>query len=503
MRTKNAIMNYLTELIPQIIILVLGFFKVKVFLTCLGEELVGLFQLFNQLLFYLSLLDGGAGTIIGYYLYKPISEKNNKSIGSILSGTIKFFTIIASAILVLGLILDFNIMFFIKGSTVEPIVIKGMFIILLVANMLSYFYTPYTLFMDAKQERYKYNVVIQPIFIIRSILEIVLVLIFKNLFVVLIMQLVITIIQNIVVRIIFKKNYNDINLKEKPDFNFLKKVKTIIPHKIGTIVANNIDIVIVSKFISITRVVTYTSYLYIIEVLQKFVDLIAGSVIPGIGNVLVTDEKKAYSLFNEYNYFLYYIATVLCVPLFMSISIFVRIYYGENIVASDTVALMFIILLFYRIIRNAYSTFINAAGLFKETIICVFLEASINLSLSLILVKRIEMVGLLLGTIIACLLSEYVIKPNILNKKVFKQKKFKYYLESILFTGIFAILLVIFKFSFSNFYISNLLQWFIYSLVIFIINLVLVTFVYKIMNKCVFFDRVFNLLKEKMFHGKS
>lgn len=503
MRTKKAIINYLTELVPQILILILGFFKVKVFLDNLGTELVGLFQLFNQLLFYLSLLDGGAGTIIGYYLYKPISENNNKSIGSILSATIKFFSIIGVAVIVLGFVLDLNIMFFIKDSTLSPIIIKFMFLILLISNVLSYFYTPYTLFMDAKQERYKYNLIVQPILVIKSILEIVLVIIFKDLFVVLIMQLIMTAIQNIVVRYLFRKNYKEINLKEKADFKFVKEIKTIIPHKIGSIVANNIDIVIVSKFIAITKVVTYSSYLYIIEVLQKFVDLIAGAVLPGVGNVLVTDKKNAYKLFKEYNYFLYYIAIVLCVPLFMSISNFVRLYYGKDIVATELVSLMFVLLLFYRIIRNSCGTFVSAAGLFKETIICVFLEATINLTLSLVLVKPLGMLGLLLGTLIAYLCSDYLIKPTLLNKKIFKEKKFSYYKESILFIALFSVLLILFKFLFSNFNINNLLIWFIYSIIIFIINFVIVTIVFKLIKKCEFLDRFINIIKEKFHYAKN
>ena len=504
MRTKKAIINYLTEIIPQILILILGFFKVKVFITYLGVELVGLFQLFNQLLYYLSLLDGGAGTIIGYYLYKPISKNDNVSIGRILSATIKLFSLIGFAVLLLGLIMDINIMIFIKDATVDAGLIKLMFMILLVSNVLSYFYTPYTLFMDAKQERYRYNIIVQPIMVIKSILEIVLVLHFKNLFIVLFMQLIMTLIQNFIVRIIFRKHYGDINIKEKADFGFVSQIKTIIPHKIGSIIANNIDIVIVSKFIAITKVVTYSSYLYITEVIQKFVDLIAGAVLPGVGNVIALGEKKAYCLFNEYNDFLYYSASVLCIPLFMSISIFVRIYYGENVVATDTVALLFVLILYYKIIRNGLNTFVSAAGLFKQTIKCVFLEAILNLTLSLVLVHYVGMAGLLFATLIAYIISEYLIKPNLLNKIIFKEKKFNYYRESIKSTFIFALLLFIVNSIFSRFNnIDSLLVWFLYSLQIFIINFIVVTIIYKLLKKDAFMSRAVELVKGKFHHGKS
>ncbi len=504
MRTKKALINYLSEVIPQFIILILGFFKVKVFLVNLGEETLGIFQLFTQLLFYLSLLDGGAGSIIGYYLYKPIHDGNNRSIGSILSATIKFFTYIAAAVLVLGVVLDLNIMVFIKSTTLEPTLIKFMFGLILIANVLSYFYVPYTIFMEAKQERYIYNIYFQPILIIKSILEIFLVMYFKNLFVVLIAQLIITVIQNIIVRLIFKKRYKDISLKNKPDFGFIKKIKTVIPHKIGGVIANNVDILIVSRFIGVTQIVVYTSYYYITEVIQKFVDMIAGAVIPGIGNVLVSDENKAYDLFKEYNEFLFYIATVLCVPLFMSISLFVGIWYGENLVIGDATVFMFVTLLFYRIIRNALGTFIAARGLFKETIKCVYLEAGINLVLSLILVHFLGIFGILLATLIAFITSEYLIKPRILNKAIFKRKKLGYYKSSITSFIVYGILLSLFYFivPLFNLNINNLLTWFVYSLVIFILNLIVTTLIYKVIGELKFLNRFIDMIKEK-FHAKN
>lgn len=497
MRTKKALLNYLSEVIPQTIILILGFFKTKVFIQYLGTDMVGLFQVFNQLLYYLSLLDGGAGSIIGYHLYKPIKDNDNLSIGKIMSATIKFFSIIALAIVVLGLILDINIMHFITDTKVNKVLIQSMFLLILIANVLSYFYTPYTLLLDAKQERYKYNAILQPIFIIRSILEIALVIHFKSLLVVLIMQLIICIIQNIVVRFLFKKNYQEINLKEKPDFQFIKKLKDIIPHKLGSIIANNIDILIISKFIGVTKVVIYTSYYYITEVLQKFVDQIAGAVIPGVGNLLVTDKKKSYEVFKEYNELLFFIATIICVPLYFSISNFVGIWYGKDLVTDDKTVLLFVWLLFYRIIRNALNTFVNARGLFKETIKCTYLESIINLVLSLVLVHKFGIFGILLGTTIAYIVAEFLIKPNIINKKIFNSDNFTYYKDSAKYISFFIGLIFAFELLYPSFEINNILTWFINSFIIFIINAILVVLIYKVFCECKFFDRIKGLIKER------
>lgn len=503
MRTKKAIYNYLSEVIPQFIILILGFFKVKVFLVYLGQEMVGLFQVFTQLLSYLSLLEGGAGGIIGYHLYKPISENDTKSIGSILSATIKFFTIIGVCILLLGSILNINIMFFISNSTVEQSLIHIMFFLILISNVLSYLYTPYTLFLDAKQERYRYNLVLQPILIVKSVVEILLVIYFKNLFVVLVLQLVMCIFQNTLVRIIFKKHYSDINLKEKADFGFIKKIKDIVPHKIGSLIAYNIDIVIISKFVGVSKVVIYTSYYYITEVLQKFVDMFASAVVPGVGNLLVSDSSKSYDIFKEYNEFLFFISTILCVPLFSCISGFVGLWYGKDLLVNDRTVFLFVWLLFYRIIRNGLNTFVAAAGLYKETIKNTYLESTINLILSIVLVKYLGIFGILLGTTAACILSEYCIKPRLLNKKIFKSQNFSYYKDTGKYTLVYLILLFLFYYLYPKNNINNLLIWFINSLIMFIINGTLTILIYKKIGDFKYFNRVKEIIKGRLKHGKS
>lgn len=58
MRTKNTIINFLTDAVPQVIILLIGFVKIKFFIKYLGSEQVGLYQLYGQIMAYLVLMEG-------------------------------------------------------------------------------------------------------------------------------------------------------------------------------------------------------------------------------------------------------------------------------------------------------------------------------------------------------------------------------------------------------------------------------------------------------------
>ena len=96
MRTKKAIINYITETVPAILIMCLGFFRIKFFLKYLGTDILGLYQMFGQFFAYINLTEAGFSTAALYSLYKPISDKDQKKVNSILSGTNRILKIIIS-----------------------------------------------------------------------------------------------------------------------------------------------------------------------------------------------------------------------------------------------------------------------------------------------------------------------------------------------------------------------------------------------------------------------
>ena len=116
MRTKRAIINFITDALPQVIILLLGIVKIKLFINILGEAKLGLYQLYNQIVSYLVLVEGGIGSALLYQLYKPVKEKNNNQINSIMSAARPIFNAIGAIILFIGLVLSFFVTFFVKDS---------------------------------------------------------------------------------------------------------------------------------------------------------------------------------------------------------------------------------------------------------------------------------------------------------------------------------------------------------------------------------------------------
>lgn len=497
MRTKKAIYNFLVEGGFQILISLLGFVRIKVILSVLGDSILGSYQLFGQLLAYVSIAELGLTTAVAYSLYKPITEKDYSKINHLLSGTKKVFNYIMLIMLLISLVLTFNIHLLIKDNTLPIMYLQACFMLMVIANIITYFVTPRVVLFDAEQNKYVYARFTQLALFIKTILEIIAVLIFKNILAVIILSLFCSIIQNFIIYYISKKKHSYLNLNVKPDLSFWKKTKELIPHKIGMLVANNIDVVIISRSLGLVHVVTYTSYMYVINTLSTVLGKISTATLSGIGNLLVTDREKYITSFNEYNSFVFFVATVICVPLYFVITPFIELCYGSKYIVSSITCFLFVFIVFYNIIRNALNVFCNAAGLFKETLICVYIEIVLNISLSIILVRYLNITGVLLGTVISYIFSEYILKPYILNKHVLKQKNILFYYKDCFLYLIF-IFIVGFIFSLINIYVnySNLFVWFLYGVLFFAITFVLALVYYKIIKKDQFIIRIINMRRK-------
>ena len=84
-RTAKSIKNSIVALAFYFINLILQFFSRKIFLECLGTEILGLNTTATNLLQFLNLAELGIGSAIACTLYKPILEKDTQTINEILS----------------------------------------------------------------------------------------------------------------------------------------------------------------------------------------------------------------------------------------------------------------------------------------------------------------------------------------------------------------------------------------------------------------------------------
>ena len=114
-KTKKTALNLVTDVVPLLIVSLLGIFKVKLFIQYLGNETMGLYNLFSNIMVYVSLVDGGLSSAVLFSLYKPNAEGNNKKVSELLSGALVSFSKIGMIVFGLAFLVSFVVIFFIKN----------------------------------------------------------------------------------------------------------------------------------------------------------------------------------------------------------------------------------------------------------------------------------------------------------------------------------------------------------------------------------------------------
>ena len=94
---KNVLkLNIVAALFLQVVTMISGFIIPKITLSYFGSSVNGLVSSINQFLNYITLLEGGVGSVIMSILYRPLYEKDQKRVSKIINTTSKFFRVIGT-----------------------------------------------------------------------------------------------------------------------------------------------------------------------------------------------------------------------------------------------------------------------------------------------------------------------------------------------------------------------------------------------------------------------
>ena len=172
-KTKKTALNLVTDVIPLIIVSLLGIFKVKLFIQYLGNETMGLYNLFSNIMVYVSIVDGGISSAILYSLYKPNAEGDDNKLSELLSGALVVFSKIGMIVFGIAFVVSFFVIFLIKNCAFDYWYIVLTFLLFSLSNVIAYYFTPYKELLNVKEKKYIYNLTGQGAQIVLSVLEIV------------------------------------------------------------------------------------------------------------------------------------------------------------------------------------------------------------------------------------------------------------------------------------------------------------------------------------------
>lgn len=417
MRSKKAFLNILTNLILQVFIFVYGFILPKIIMSKYGSNVNGLISSVTQFLAYISLLESGVGPVVKSILYKPISKKDNKKIIDILYATEKFFRTIALIFIVYIIILTFVYPTIINSSK-STFYVSSLIIIISISIFSEYFFGMiYTIFLQANQETYVISIIQIGTYILSILAALIMAKIEVSVHLLKLSISLIFVLRPILQSVYVKKKYN-INLKIANKNYVIKNKWDGLAQHIAYVVHSNTDVTVLTLFSTLSEVSVYSVYLLVVKGVKALISAFSSGLDASFGDMISKKEDdNLRNKFEIYEIIYFMICTVLFACSIVLIVPFIKIY-THDIHDANYIRPLFGILLVISeciwAIRLPYLTLTYAAGHFKETRNGARLECILNLLISVFLVKKLGLVGVTIGTIIAMTIrtTEFVYHAN-------------------------------------------------------------------------------------------
>ncbi|MEG1518864.1 MAG: oligosaccharide flippase family protein [Cetobacterium sp.] len=427
MKTKSLKIGILINLVITLVIGILTFIVNRYFANYMGAKDLGLMRLFTQMIAYLSLAELGLGTASTYALYRPLAEKNFQKINIVVSTIGSIYKKISIFVLITGFILNPIIPFFIKDSnlTKEVYLYWSLYVL---NTALSYSFAKYSVLFTANQE-FEFVRIVQGISrIVSQSLQILVLLKYQSFIGFILLLILENFIQYVFYKIYYKKNYLYIKIVKEREKSISKDLMNLFWHKIAGVIVFNTDYIIISKFISLTMVGIYSSYLMVVTIILTLIGVLTNVIAPKIGNFISKNNKEnTFKLWKRINIIFVFLGMISTYMTYKLINSFIELWLGKEYILGSVTVFLIMINLFIQITRVITETFKNGFGFFSDIHLPV-IESIINLILSLILVHYIGINGVIIGTIVSNVIVILFAKPILVFKECF-DKNWKFYIK--------------------------------------------------------------------------
>ncbi|CAM4112969.1 oligosaccharide flippase family protein [Paenibacillus alkaliterrae] len=449
MRVKSSLLNISAGLGNQIIITILSLVSRTVFINSLGIEYLGINGLFTSILAMLTLAEAGIGSSIIYNLYKPVADNNQPQILALMQLYKRVYLVIAGVVLLLGLGLMPFLDLIIKDTSVENL--NLIYLLFLINTAAPYLFVYKHSFLNVNQKNYIVTAVFSVSAILSTCMKIAILFYTENYILYLVIESSISIVTSIILAIIVDKMYPILRKKiqtmldPETKANFIKNMKAIILQNVGNYFIFGVDSIMISTFVSIAAVGLYSNYKMLIDICRTFLNQIFANMYHSLGNLVAKESAGAiYRIFKVTYLLNFWLYSCLSIGLYVMVEPLIVMWIGPEFTMPNVVLLLLVIAFFERGMRNSLSAVKTTAGIFHEDRFTPLFQASVNLTVSLILVHYLGIAGIFIGSLVSAIMVPFWYTPLLVYRKVFHQPIRYYFFSYARYTliGIVACIIV-------------------------------------------------------------
>lgn len=498
-RTQKLKMNASVSLLSRIVIIISGLILPRLILTNYGSETNGLVNSIAQFLGIIAFLDLGVGAVVKSALYHPLAKKDNKQMSSVLTAAKNYFKRIAYILIIHVLIL---IVFY-------PLLVDSTYgylstALLIISMSISYFGQYYfgivnELLLSANQQDYVQLGSEIVVVILNFIVSVFLINQGETIEIVKLGSGLVFMIRPVLLSYYVKRNFNiDYDMKDEEES--LPQRWSGMGQHIAYSIQNGTDVVVLTLFSTLENISVYSVYNMIVLAIKMLVSSLTTGIQSFFGDLYANDEI---GLLNNYFDKIEWIVHTGVIYLYgmtaVLINSFVMLYTTGVEDISYEVPLFSLLLVLASLadsLRTPYQSMILSAGHFKQTQMSSFIEAGLNIVISVLLVNQLGLVGVAVGTLVSMAYRTLYLVNYLSKNIVFRSINIfaKHFLvDFISMTSIIGVGIIL-----RNIYqVETSFDWIILVVILGIISLVLLIIINLVFYKDIMILTVRSVLKRK------
>ena len=433
-RVHKSLMNAKVGIVFYFISIIMTFFSRRIFLDNLGVDFIGLTGTISSILGFLNITEVGIATSIGYFLYKPLAEKDQNKINEIVSLFGWLYRIVGTIILCGGIILSLFFPLIFSNSGMPLGIIFFTTYSFLGSDVMGYYLNYRHILLDSDQKTYKYTIWVQTGGIFKTVAQIFLAYYLKNYYVWVGVEFIFCLFICWAVNYVIDREYPWLQsdkskgkyiLKHYPEI--LKKTKQVFIHRMKNFFLSKSDEILVFAFESLRMVTCFGNYMMIVGRLTGLFNTVFTGMNASIGNLVAEDDKwNIKKVFWEFATFRYWITGIFIIVLAFLINPFISWWLGPQYILKNHIVFLILLNMYIMLTRPSIDLFINAYGLYGD-VWAAYAEGIINLTITLVVGYFYGLVGILLGKTISMILLVVIWKPYFLYKNGFNKNVFTYW----------------------------------------------------------------------------
>ena len=424
-RSKKALTNTIAGFAHEFVTLICGLILPRLILHTFGSSYNGITSSITHFISCISLMKAGIGGVTKAALYKPLADNNTKEISEIVISTERFLRKVA--LIFLAGVFVFASLYPLWVKDFSWIFTFSLILIIAISTFLQYFFgLSYQMLLHADQMQGVTSVIQIISTILNTLIAALLIHFGATIHIVKLGSAFAFAFNPLLTSIYARKRYR-IDRHVRPKENLLKQRWDALGHEVANFVNNNTDIMVLTVFSGIKTVSVYTVYAYVTNAIHKVVVNFVSSFGSAFGNMYA---RKEYELMHQnlgiFELIVFSICSVVYSVTLVMIRPFALLYtHGVTDISYNQPVFGILITLAGAFVcfRIPYYTITYAVGHFKQTRNGSFIEAIINIVVSIACVIKWGLVGVAIGTLCAATFRScqyaYYLGKHILKRSIF------------------------------------------------------------------------------------